>query len=82
MKAGSVIPIAILAEAPTVRKGDSVTVEVQSGPAHVRFEAIAESAARDGDMVELRNPSSGKTFKARLEAGGKALIVLTAGQKL
>jgi flagella basal body P-ring formation protein FlgA len=82
LKAGSVIPIAILVDAPNVRKGDSVTVEVQSGPAHIRFDAVAESAARNGDMVELRNPSTGKTFKARLDAGRKALIVITAGQQL
>jgi len=82
LKAGSVIPIAILVDAPAVRKGDSVMVEVQSGPAHIRFEAVVESAARNGDMVELRNPSTGKTFKARLDAGGKALIVITAGQRL
>jgi flagella basal body P-ring formation protein FlgA len=82
LPAGSVIPVAALAVAPTVRRGDLVTVEVQSGPAHLQFEAIAESAAHDGDIVELRNPSNGKTFKARLDAGPKALVVIPAGQKL
>jgi flagella basal body P-ring formation protein FlgA len=82
LKAGSVIPLAILADAPAVRKGDPVTVEVQSGLTRLRFEAIAENAARDGDMVELRNPFNGKTFKARLDPGAKALIVITPGQKL
>jgi flagella basal body P-ring formation protein FlgA len=82
LKAGSVIPIAILADAPTVRRGDPVAVEVQSGLARVRFEAIAESAARDGDMVELRNPSNGKTFRARLDPGAKVLVVITAGRRL
>jgi flagella basal body P-ring formation protein FlgA len=82
VRAGSVIPLAVLAEAPAVRKGDTVTVEVQSGPARLRFQAIAESAARDGDMVELRNPTSGKTFRARLDPGARALIVITAGQRL
>jgi flagella basal body P-ring formation protein FlgA len=80
LKAGSLIPLAVLADAPAVRKGDSVTVEVQSGLAHLRFKAIAEAAARDGDMVELRNPFNGKTFKARLDPGAKALIVITSGQ--
>jgi flagella basal body P-ring formation protein FlgA len=79
VKAGSPIPLAILADAPAVRKGDPVTVEVQSGLAHLRFEAIAETAARDGDMVELRNPFNGKTFKARLDPGAKALIVIASG---
>ena len=78
VKAGSVIPLAILADAPTVRKGDPVTVEVWSGPARLRFEAVAESAACDGEMVELRNPASGRIFKARLEAGARARIVINA----
>jgi flagella basal body P-ring formation protein FlgA len=82
LKAGSIIPITVIADAPTVRRGDSVTVDVQSGPAHLRFEAIAESAAHDGDVVELRNPFNGKTFKARLDGGARALVVITAGQKL
>ena len=56
-------------------------VEVRSGPAHFRLEAIAESSARNGDMVELRNPSNG-TFKARLDAGPKAVLVIVAGQNI
>ena len=82
LKAGSAIPIAILAEAPAVRKGDPVSVEVQSGLARLRFQAIADNAARDGDMVELRNPANGKTFKARLGPGPSALVVIAAGQQL
>jgi len=82
LKAGSAIPIAILAEAPAVRKGDPVTVEVRSGSARLRFQAIADAAARDGDMVELRNPANGKTFKAKLGPGASALVVIAAGQQL
>jgi flagella basal body P-ring formation protein FlgA len=82
LKAGSAIPIAILAEAPAVRRGDSVIVEVQSGLARLRFEAIADSAARDGDVVELRNPANGKTFRARLSPGAKAFVIIAAGQQL
>jgi hypothetical protein len=33
-------------------------------------------------MLELRNPSSGKTFRARLDSGSKAVIVVGAGQVL
>lgn len=76
VKAGSAIPLAILADAPTVRKGDPVTVEVESGRARLLFEAVAEASACDGEIVALRNPASGKTFKARLEAGSTALLVI------
>src|SRR5665213_2800506 len=80
--AGSTIPIAILDLPPAVRRGDSVKVEVRSGPARVQIDAVAETAGRAGDMLELRNPSSGKTFRARLEGASKAVIVVGAGQTL
>ncbi len=81
LEAGSIVPLSVLAEAPTVRRGDAVEVEVQSGLARVRFEAVAENAAREGDIIELRNPANGKTFKARLEAGPRALVVIAGGPK-
>lgn len=82
IKAGSVFPVNVLEQAPAVRRGDAVPVEVQSGPAQLRFEAIAENTARGGELVELRNPLSGKTFRARLNQDGKAVIIINAGDKL
>jgi flagella basal body P-ring formation protein FlgA len=82
IKAGAPIPLAVLAEPPDVHRGDAVSVEVQSGPAHLRFEAIAETSARDGELVELRNPLNGKSFRAKLSPDGRAVIVINAGRKL
>jgi flagella basal body P-ring formation protein FlgA len=82
VKAGAPIPLAILAEPPDVHRGDAVSVEVRSGPAHLQFEAIAETSARDGELVELRNPLNGKVFKARLNPDGRAVIVINTGRKL
>lgn len=76
LKAGSPIARTDLIDAPIVRKGDVVTVEVESGLARLRFDAVAGETGRAGDMVELRNPSNGRAFKARLEAGATALIVV------
>ena len=72
--AGSpVMPNAI--DQPTdVDAGQTVVVEVRSGAAVVTIEAQAESAGRRGDMVSLRNPVSGKTFRARIEDKGRAFI--------
>lgn len=81
VKAGSVIPLASLDRAPVVHRGEPVKVEVLCGPARLQLDAIAEREARDGDVVELRNPVSGKTFRARLE-GQKAMIVIAMGQTL
>ncbi|MGD1070089.1 MAG: flagellar basal body P-ring formation chaperone FlgA [Bryobacteraceae bacterium] len=75
VKAGSLIPLDLLDNAGGVRRGDAVRVEVQSGPARLSFEAIAEKQAKNGETVELRNPATGRIFRARLE-GSKAVIVI------
>ena len=91
IKAGDVIPISALTAAWDVRRGDPILVEVRSGDAHLSFDAIAESSAREGDMVEIRNPGSGRIFRARLESAGatpgkdqgaRAVIVLSPTPKL
>ena len=82
LKAGAPIPLALLMDPPAIHRGDPVKVEVLSGPARLQFEAIAENSASEGEMIELRNPSSGKTFRARLDAGSKVVVVIAAGQSL
>jgi flagella basal body P-ring formation protein FlgA len=82
VSAGAPIPLASLTDLPAVRRGDSVQVDVESGAAHLRFTAVAESTANEGDMIELRNPLSGKTFRARLDRGPRVLLVVTLGQAL
>jgi flagellar basal body P-ring formation protein FlgA len=82
LKAGAPIPLALLVDPPEVHRGDPVKVEVQSGPAHLQFEAIAENSANEGEMIELRNPSSGKTFRAKLSPGSKVIVIIAPGQSL
>jgi flagella basal body P-ring formation protein FlgA len=82
IRAGEPIPLALLTEAAEVRRGDLVTVNVQCGPTHLQFEAIAENAANQGDEIELRNPSSGKTFRAKLGPGSSAEVNVPEGQTL
>lgn len=81
IKAGDVIPMAALTAAWDVRRGDPIRVEVRSGDARLSFDAVAETPAREGDMLELRNPGSGKLFRARLE-GSRAILVLAPTPKL
>jgi flagella basal body P-ring formation protein FlgA len=76
IRAGSPVMQADLVEPAVIHKGDVVSVEVDSGPARLRFEAEAEADARAGDIVDLRNPAGGKNFKARVDAEGKAAIVI------
>ena len=82
VSANAPIPLASLTDVPAVRRGDSVQVDVESGAAHLRFTAVAESTANEGDMIELRNPLSGKTFRGRLDHGPRVLLVVTVGQAL
>ncbi|MES1258038.1 MAG: flagellar basal body P-ring formation chaperone FlgA, partial [Acidobacteriota bacterium] len=80
LQAGAVIPLALLEEPPAVRRGEAVQVEVLCGPARLQLDAIAEREGRVGEIVELRNPSTGKLFRARLD-GTKAVVVVAMSQK-
>ena len=81
LKAGAPILLSLLTQPPAVHRGEAVNVEVQCGPARLHLNAIAERDGRNGEMLELRNPTSGKTFRARLE-GSKAVLIIPAGQTL
>jgi flagella basal body P-ring formation protein FlgA len=80
VRAGEAIPIGILNFPPTVHRGDAIRVEVRSGQARLLFDAVAQGPGCEGDMVELRNPSTGRTFRARLEEAGRAVIVVPSRQ--
>jgi flagella basal body P-ring formation protein FlgA len=51
-----------------------VTVQVQSGAAVLTLEAEAQSDGRAGQVISLRNASSGKVFRARVTGKGHALL--------
>ena len=73
--AGSAILRSDLAEAFQVEAGSVVEVTAISGSAQLQLEAVAQSSARQGDLVSLRNPRSGKSFRARVEGKGKAIVL-------
>ena len=60
--------------APEVQRGEKVQVTVWSGAVLLSFEAQAESTARIGETVILRNPENGRRFVARVEEKGKVSI--------
>ncbi len=64
-----------LTEPLQVQRGDLVQVTVISGGAEIGLQAQAESAGRLGDMIQLRNLQSQKTFQARIEGKGRALVI-------
>jgi hypothetical protein len=58
--------------------GTQVTVLVRSGAAELKFEAQAISSGIKGQMVNVRNPRSGKSFVA--EVAGRNSVVVEAGK--
>ncbi len=71
---GRPIPRALLSRPRVVAKGDVVRVDVQTGGARLSLEGRAESSGRQGDMVLVRNESSGRRFRARVEGPGRASV--------
>ena len=63
-----------------VSKGDRVSVMVLSGRARLLFDAEAETDGRRGEVVSLKNPESGKLFRARINGPDQASIEAPGGQ--
>ncbi|HXA68196.1 MAG TPA: flagellar basal body P-ring formation chaperone FlgA [Bryobacteraceae bacterium] len=78
IRAGLPIRRSDLAEAFQVERGDMVDVTVVSGAAQLELQAVAEASGRQGDVICLRNPGTGKLFRARIEAKGRALVMVGA----
>jgi flagella basal body P-ring formation protein FlgA len=79
--AGAPILAAALTQAQQIERGDTVTVDVSSGAAQLRFEARAETSGSAGESVLLRNPSNGRTFSGRVEAKGRVTVDANALQR-
>lgn len=57
-----------------VARGDTLQVEVRSGMAVLRFSAPAQTSARVGELVLLRNPATDRLFQAKALGGGRAAV--------
>jgi flagella basal body P-ring formation protein FlgA len=58
-----------------VQRGDLVDVTAVAGAAQLHVPAVAETPGRQGDLITLKNPHSGKIFRARIEGKDKALVM-------
>ncbi len=72
--AGQAILPAALMPVREVEAGQTVAVEVTSGAARLSFEGKAETAGRAGDAIVVRNPASGRKFRAVVEGKGRAAV--------
>jgi flagellar basal body P-ring formation protein FlgA len=78
--AGSSIARTALALARDVERGDPVRVEASAGSASVELAGHAETGGAVGDTVVVRNPGSGKSFKARVLGKGSVAVGAAAGE--
>lgn len=80
ISAGQVITRELLESPYVIQKGDMVEVHCLSGAIQVKASrARAQEKARDGDMVTLKLEGASKTFRARMDGAGKAVLVLDDG---
>jgi flagella basal body P-ring formation protein FlgA len=73
--AGDVILPQWLTAPKEVVQGERVRVEVRSGKARLLLEGQAQSAGRRGEIIPVRNPATGKVFRAKVEDRGRVLVL-------
>lgn len=57
-----------------IERGDTVRVEVKSGGALLEFDGIAQSPARIGESVLIKNPETSRFFQAHVDTKGKVSV--------
>jgi flagellar basal body P-ring formation protein FlgA len=61
-----------------VQRGESVAVTAIAGAAQLMLDATAEASGRTGDVIPFRNPRTGRTFRAKVDGKGKAIVLAAA----
>jgi len=78
--AGTPILLSALEPPKQVLAGAIVQVDVRDGAARLSLEGQAEGSGRTGEMIAVRNPATGKAFRARI-TGQNAVLVLPEAPK-
>ena len=58
-----------------VERGDTVEVIAEQGQARIEAQGVAEDGGRRGATITVRNSTSGKKFRARVEDKDKVLVI-------
>ena len=74
IRSGATVLRSQLSRAPEVARGDLVKVEVTAGAARLQFEGRAEADGVTGKTILVKNPSSGKDFRARVIGTGRVSV--------
>ena len=78
--AGEPIPLTSLLEPRQVNRGAVVRIEVRDGATRLLLDGRAETSGRTGDLVTVRNPSSGRAFQARVTGTDFVLVTPRGAQ--
>ena len=73
---GSALVPAMLASPLDVGQEQLVTVHINCGAAHVETQGIAVEGGYRGDIIRIRNPKTGRTFRARIDDRGEVTVVV------
>ena len=74
IRAGTSIRATMLRNPMVVLRGDTVTVEVFNGAAHLELEGLAQGSGAMGETIAVLNPDSHKQFPARVEGKGRVSV--------
>jgi len=72
ISAGTVLTDLLLEKPPDISAGDTVRVSAGAGAAVITFDAVARTAGHKGDRILLVNPENQRTFRAVVDAKGRA----------
>ena len=61
--------------AKDVERNELVTVLIEAGAAHIETQGVAIWAGRRGDVISVRNPQTGRIYRARVEQKGVVRVV-------
>lgn len=74
INAGKPILLSSLGATPLVKRGQDVEVTVRSGAMQLKFLGKAQKTAQKGELITVRNPSSGRVFPAKVAGKGQVAV--------
>jgi len=77
---GTAIRATMLEDPKVVVRGDTVTVAVFNGAAHLEMEGLAEGSGAVGETIAVLNPDSHRRFSARVAGKGRVSVGFPAGK--
>jgi len=71
---GSALLTRVLDKPATVQRGDTVRLRVVSGAAQITLDVQAQAAGKVGELIAVKNPSSVRVLRARVENSGEVTL--------